>query len=195
VLHATVDELVETVRGFLRDEAERASSLNARGTGLTGFVGIILSVAAAVGATGSNAGTGLHHSVRVTAGVLIAAALLILGTAVLLVVIMVLRPTEGKTVHIKEIERYPNFEFLSQERVIFQGNLLTGLVEALRIDRERNNLKADWLRRAYYAVCVALALVALAGIAATLDRYVSGGKGTDQPRHEKPGHGRGHERH
>lgn len=54
----TVSELLAAVRGLVRDEQDRETSFNTRASGLTGFVGIILSLGAAAGAsTGKDAGS------------------------------------------------------------------------------------------------------------------------------------------
>jgi hypothetical protein len=72
-----------------------------------------------------------------------------------------------------EAERYPTWEFISQESVMVQGRLMRGFLAAVARDRERNAMKAKWLRRSYWLVCLGLGLVASAGIAATIDRYVA----------------------
>jgi hypothetical protein len=173
IVSETVAELLSTVRDLQRDEDQRGSSLNARGSGLTGFVGLILSIAAAaVAATGTSAGAGLHHGVRVLTGTLVAAALVILAIAVVVVVARVLSPTQGWSIAMNELERYPTWEFISQETVMVQGRLMRGFLAALERDRARNAMKAKWLRRSYWLVCVGLGLVASAGVASTLDRYV-----------------------
>jgi hypothetical protein len=183
VVNETVEELLRAVRHFLKDEADRSASLMARGSGLTGFVGIILSVAAAVGAFGTSGLGGLHHSVRVLAGALVTLALVLLVASVVAVVLKVLRPAPGFTVATEEVEQYPTFGFISRDRVMVQGDLMTGLVAALRKDRDNNDDKAKWLQRSYYGVCVALGLVALAGALGTLDRYVAGADSREPAQH------------
>lgn len=190
VVNDTVDELLTVVREFLKDEEQRAASLNARGSGLTGFVGVILSIAAAVGAVGGGSGSTLHHTTRVVVGILVAVALVLLIAAVIAVVVNVLRPTEGFTVHMDEINRYPTFGYISRERVSIQGDLMKGYITALVRDRERNDSKAKWLGRSYALVCVGLLLVALAGTAATLDRYVAQNPPATAPSVHPVRHGR-----
>jgi hypothetical protein len=169
----TVAELLTTVRWLQSDERERASGLNTRASGLTGFVGLILSIAAAaVAATGKGAGAGLHHDVRVVTGALVVAALFVLALTIVVVVAKVLVPTPGWSLAISEVRRFPNWEFIAQDRVKVQGHVMRGLVLALDGDRERNAVKAKWLARSYWLVCLGLALVASAGIISTLDRYV-----------------------
>jgi hypothetical protein len=169
----TVSELLSAIRGLLSDEEARAASLNGRAAGLTGFVGIILSLAAAAGASvGKSAGAGLHHGVQVLTGLLVAGALVVLALAVVFVVAKVLLPTPGITIATAEIKRYPYMEFVTRERVSVLGHLMNGSVLSLESERERNASKAKWLRRSYVLVCAGLLLVAFAGIAGTLDRYV-----------------------
>jgi hypothetical protein len=188
IVDGTVEELLKAVQGLLKDESDRATSLNARASGLTGFIGIILSVAAAaVAALGADAGAGLHEWVRIGVGILIALALGTLVAAVIAVVAKVLLPTEGFTIATSEVEAYPTWDFISRERVMVQGHLMRGYVKALERDRARHASKATWLGRGYKLVCVGLVLVAIAGTAATLDRYVAGGSNEPTPkRHRHP---------
>jgi hypothetical protein len=170
----TVSELLSAVQGLVKDEHDRESSFNSRASGLTGFVGIILSLAAAAGATaGETAGVGLHHGVRVFAAVLVALALLVLASAVVLVVWKVLLPKPALTIDTNEIEQYPTNEFIHRDHVGIQGHLMNGFIESLKTERARNALKAEWLGWSYKLVCAGLSLVALAGVASTLDRYVA----------------------
>jgi hypothetical protein len=58
-----------------------------------------------------------------------------------------------------------NWEYVSQARVMVQGEILHGLIGALAKDRERNSSKATWLRRAYIALLVGIGgLVVFAAI-------------------------------
>jgi hypothetical protein len=109
----------------------------------------------------------------VFAGVLVALALLLLASAVVLVVWKVLLPTPALTIDTKEIERYSTAEFIHREHVEIQGHLMNGFIASLKLERKRNALKAEWLGWSYKLVCAGLSLVALAGVAATLDRYVA----------------------
>jgi hypothetical protein len=169
----TVSELLAAVQGLVRDERDRETGFYSRASGLTGFVGVILSLAAAAGATtGKGAGFGLHHGVRALAGILVALALLALASAVVVVVWKVLLPKPALTIDTSEIQRYPTDEFIYRDRVSIQGHLMNGFVISLERERERNALKALWLGRSYKLVCAGLSLLALAGVAATLDRYV-----------------------
>lgn len=174
IVDATVEELLSAVRGLLEDESDRATSLNSRASALTGFIGVILSIAVATGvALGRDSGAALHHWVRVTIGILIVLALALLLGAVIAVVAKVLIPTEGFTIARSEVTRYPNWEFVSRDHVMIQGHLMKAYVKALERDRERHASKAMWLGRGYKLVCAALILLTLAGAAATIDRYVA----------------------
>jgi hypothetical protein len=170
----TVAELLATVRALQKDEGERASSLNARASGLTGFVGLILSIAAAaVAATGDSAEAGLNREVRILTGSFVVAALVLLVLAIVVVVARVLVPTPGWSIAVAEVKRYPTWEFIAEDPVMIRGRLLKGSAEALDRDRARNAMKAKWLGRSYWLVCIGLAFVAMAGIVSTLDRYVA----------------------
>jgi hypothetical protein len=174
IVEGTVEELRDAVHDLLKDEDARAQSLNGRATGLTGFVGVILSVAAAAGAVGApDRAGGLTRSVELLVALLVAIALAALVSAVVIVVVKVLLPSPGLRIATSEVERYPTYEFVTQPRVMIQGRLLRGYVEALARDRERNEMKARWLKLSYVVVTFGLALVSLAGVVATIGRYAS----------------------
>lgn len=170
IVDASVGELLGAIRHLLADEESRASSLNSRGSGLTGFIGVILSVAAAAGA--GLTVKGLDHWARVVVGVLVGIAFLVLVIAVVLVVARVLVPTDGVAISVDEAQKFPTWEFIARPQVMIQGHLMRGYLRTLARDRQRNNTKALWLRISYILVTVGLILVAAAGAVATLDRYV-----------------------
>src|SRR5438105_12266235 len=142
IVPESVEELRNAVRDLVKDEDARAQSLNGRASGLTGFVGLILSVAAAAGAVGGRGtAAGLHHWPRIVVGVSVAAALLALVAAVFASVVKVLLPSPGVTISIKEVERYPFPEFISQDKVMIQGRLMWGFVDALKRERQPTESK------------------------------------------------------
>lgn len=173
IVPATVAELRDGLRGLLDDEDARANSLNARGSALTGFVGVVLSVAAAtVVSVGSGGATELRHGVKVGVGVVVAVAFVALLLALVCLVVWVLLPRPGKTIGTDDTDQWGTWHYVSQETVKITGYLLNGYSKALRTERVKNGRKAKWLRRSYVLVLVGLGLIALAGAAATLDRYV-----------------------
>lgn len=173
IVPESVEELRNAVRDLLKDEDARAQSFNARALGLTGFVGLILSVAAAAGAVGGRGTTdGLHHWPRVVVGVSVAAALLALVVAVFVAVVKVLLPRPGIAISMEEVERYPLRESVSQDKVMIQGRLMWGFVDALKRERQLNESKARWLKLSYVVVCVGLGLVSVAGTTAIVGGYV-----------------------
>jgi hypothetical protein len=173
IVPESVEELRNAVRDLVKDEDARAQSLNARASGLTGFVGLILSVAAAASAVGGRGTTaGLHHWSRIVIGGSLAGALLALVAAVFVSVVKVLLPSPGVTLSMEEVERYPLPESVSLDKVVIQGRLMWGFVDALRRERQRNESKAGWLKFSYIALCVGLGLVSLAGTTAIVDGYV-----------------------
>jgi hypothetical protein len=185
---SAVEELLGAVRGMLSEESDRANSLNSRAAGLTGFVGVILSIAAATGAAlGKSTGTGLHHGVRVLVGWLVASALVALVVAVIAVVAKVLLPTDGVTIKTDEVKKFPRWDFIEQKPVMVQGYLMRGYIRTLERDRERHASKAKWLGRSYKIVCLGLVLVAMAGTAATIDRYVARGSDPSKQAGRRPG--------
>lgn len=173
----TVKALRDAARGLLDDEDRRADSLNARGTALTGFLGVILSLAAAAGAAlgGRITEDGLNHRAQLVVAVLVASALVSLVVAVGLVVWKVIRPLPGKTIGLDDTDRWIEADFTDLQPVMVDGYLTDGYTQALRAERNRNDGKAKWLTCAYMIMCAGLALVAAAGATATLGRYVGEG--------------------
>ena len=175
IVPSTVIELLGAVREMLKDEDSRGNSLNSRGAGLTGFVGVILSLAAAAGAAvGSKAETNLDHAARVIVGASLTSALVVLVAGVITVVLKVLLPKGSPLISTAEVLKYPNWEFISRETTDLQGHLLRGHVKALKGERNRNDNKAKWLSVSYILVAFGLVFVGIAGATATIDRYVRG---------------------
>jgi hypothetical protein len=172
IVPESVEELRNAVRDLVKDEDARAQSLNARASGLTGFVGLILSVAAAAGVGGRGTTAVLHHWPRVVVGVSVAAALLALVAAVFVAVVKVLLPSVGFTTSMEEVERYPLQESISEDKVMIQGRLMWGFVGTLRRERERNDDKERWLKLSYVVVCLGLGFVSVAGTTAIVAGYV-----------------------
>ena len=172
---ATVAEIRGAARTLWDDEDRRASSLNGRASGLTGFVGIIISLAAALGAVGGNdAASLLTDWVRIAVGITATVGLALLVVAVFLAVWKVLLPRAATTISTEDIDSFSLSRFTSLEPVLFDGYLIKAYAQAIKVGRSSNQHKATWLRRSYKLVCVGLALVALAGAGATLDAYVGG---------------------
>lgn len=159
----TVEALVDTVRALLGDEDAREQSFTARAVGLSGFSGLILSLAGPVSAASTNTSTlNPYWKVGVLAllGVSLAALLLTVITAIT----GVLRPKEFATIAVSEIVRYPLPEFVEQPRVMVQGRILRGLVDALASERDKNADKARALGRSYWWLLVGLVGVTLLAV-------------------------------
>lgn len=188
----TLPELRDTLRELLKAEDGRADSFHARGSALTGFVGIVLSVATAAGLAFGQ-GPSLHWAVsKVAVAVLMASGLLTLFLVVVVVVVKVLRPEPGETIGIRDTDEYNEPKFTSLQPRQFHRYLIDAYGQGLKSERERNNGKAMWLTRSYYLVTVGLACLALAGVTATLDRYVGETSGAKQQRDGKQRHHAGH---
>jgi hypothetical protein len=171
----TVQSLRDAARKLLDDETARAASLNSRATALTGFVGVILSLGAAVGVGvgSSTVPATLSDWARIVIAVLAALALVALVLSVALVVVKVLRPLPGLTFATAEVDGWIKPAFTDLPTVQVNGYLTDGYAQAIHADRLRNNSKALWLNRGYVIVAMSLALIAAAGALATIDRYVA----------------------
>jgi hypothetical protein len=163
----TVHALLETVKDLLRSEEARATSLNTRGSGLAGFIGIIVSLSVTVGRDVLSADMAL--SARLVAIVVFVAALGVLVASVIIVVVRVLAPVSYRNIAMSEISRYALPEFVQQEKVMVEGRTMRGLIDALASERDRNDRKARSLGRAYNLLVAALCLVAGEAIILALD--------------------------
>lgn len=151
----TVETLVENVREMLKDEDAREQGFNVRAGGLAGFLGLTVSAAIAVAKLGLD--TPLSGVAIVCAAISLAVSFGALLTSLALAVVKVLLPQESAAIAMSTIEKYPNWEYIAQQKVMVQGEILHGLIAALAKDRERNSSKATWLRRAYVALLVGVA--------------------------------------
>lgn len=158
---ANVEALLATVRDLLAEENLRDQSFNSRGVGLAGFVGIVISLSITVGNDALKAKWG--HPWKGLAVGLFAAALAAFLASVAAVVIGVLRPKESASLGISEVEKYPLPEYVYRPKVINQGTIMRGLVDALVIERARANSKARGLRWGYRLLIVGLVLISTLG--------------------------------
>jgi hypothetical protein len=158
----TVDALLDTVRDLLRAEEARAAGLNTRGSGLAGFVGLIVSITVGLGQRALV--VGLSDPWRVAAVSLFILTLVVLVATVATTVLKVLRPQSYRSIATAEVRTYATSAVVSQPKVMVQGRILRGLIEALATERQRNDGKAVWLRRSYTALVAGLTLVAADGV-------------------------------
>lgn len=164
----TVEALLDEVRDLLEAEDKRAQSLNARGSGLAAFVGLIVSL---VGTVGRAPTSDLSECVRVPlAGLFIAAVVLLLLSFG--AVLKVLLPSTGLTVKFDEVERYPTLGYVTQPKVMAQGRRMRGLVKALAKERDRNEEKARWLKWSYNLLGLGLLCVGAGGVILVADRLL-----------------------
>jgi len=76
---------------------------------------------------------------------LFAGTLASLVGSVVVVVIGVLRPRETATLGMAEVEKYPLPEYIYAPKVMNQGRIMRGLIDALVIERSRAGSKATGL--------------------------------------------------
>jgi hypothetical protein len=158
---ATVDALLETVRHLLEEENSRDQSFNTRGVGLAGFVGIVISLSTTLGQDALTADWGTPWK-GIAVG-LYAAALVSLVGSVVVVVRKVLRPQEAASLGIAEVEKYPQPEYIYAPKVMNQGSVMRGLIDALVIERSRAGSKASGLHWGYRLLLVGLACISILG--------------------------------
>ena len=146
---------------FYASEQSRDQSFIARGVGLAGFVGIIVSLSTTLGRDALNAE--LAHSWMIAATALFGAALLLLLASVIVVVLGVLGPRQSAHVSYATVSRYADPVNIYQHKVMSQGRALRGLIDVLAIERERAGSKARWLRWGYGTLIGGLVCIASLG--------------------------------
>jgi hypothetical protein len=165
----TVEALLEEVRDLLDAEDKRAQSLNARGSGLAAFVGLIVSLVSVVGRASV---VDLSEGARTALAVLLVVAVVLLLASLGAVILGVLLPTVGQTVKLEEVQRYPTFKYVSQPRVMAQGRRMRGLIKALSTERLRNGRKATWLKSGYVLLGLGLICIGSAGLILGVERLL-----------------------
>lgn len=156
-----VDALLETVRSLLAREESRDQSFNARGVGLAGFVGIIVSLTTSVGRDALSEPLATGWTIACT--VLFGLALCLLIATVVIVIRGVLMPRETAHLSYAQVARYQQPSDLYQARVMTQGRTLRGLIEVLGIERSRGNAKAEALHLSYVTLVGGLVCIAALG--------------------------------
>jgi hypothetical protein len=157
----TVDALLTGVQRFVDAEERRGESLNARASGVAGFVALIISVSAAV----ARVPAGVVHGTTLTVAVLVflVAVVVFLG-AIGMAIFGVLRPSPGITVADEEIEEYPTYAWIKKLPVEIHGHLMKASIETLKTERGRNDNKAIWLNRAYVSLLIGVGCLAADGL-------------------------------
>lgn len=168
----TVETLYAAVGEFLSAEDAREQSFNTRAGGLAGFVGIIVSISAAVGKVALDEDP--SEWATIAGGIFFGVAMIALVASLLISITRVLIPQEGAAIAIGDIENYPNWGHIDQEKVMVQGKILRGLVTALAKDRQRNDKKATALGRAYAALLVGIGALAVFGGILAIDAICRG---------------------
>jgi len=158
---ATVDALLETVRHLLEEENSRGQSFNTRGVGLAGFVGVVVSLSTTLGHDALAADWGAPWK-GIVVGLFTGALASLVGSAVV-VVIGVLRPRETATLGMAEVEKYPLPEYIYAPKVMNQGRIMRGLIDALIIERLRAGSQATGLHWSYRLLLVGLACISILG--------------------------------
>ncbi len=171
---AAVDALLETVRHLLDEENARDQSFIARGVGLAGFVGIVVSLSTALGHGGL---TGEWSAPwKGIALALYVVALTSLVGSVVVVIRTVLRPRETATLSLAEVERYPLPEYIYAPKTLTQGRTMAGLIDALAVERSRAGSKANGLQWSYRLLLAGLACISMLGaLIGVRDANLTGG--------------------
>ena len=157
----TVDALLRAVQRFEDAEERRGESLNARASGVSGFVGLII----AVSVTLANFQTApvQGHARHAILALLLAAVVAFL-VAMWMVIFTVLRPAPAFVIHEDEVAKYPTYPWIRKRPVEVQGYLVRAGAKVLRKERDRNKSKAAWLNRAYTALLIGVVCLSVGGL-------------------------------
>jgi len=176
----TVDSLLEGVQYLITAEESRAESLNGRATGITGFVALVVTAAAALSRVPSGHIGGTTRAIAIATFLIAVAAFL---AAISTTIFEVLVPSPGLTLADEELDRFPTYEWITRRPVEVHGHLMKAGIATLKSERERNDRKARWLKRAYVSVLVGV--VCLAGDGLML-LYSNAGSQRNTPRKHGP---------
>jgi hypothetical protein len=176
----TVNALLAGVHYLIAAEESRAESLNGRATGITGFVALVVTAAAALSRVPSGHVGGTTRGIAVGLFLVAVAGFLV---AIVVAMFQVLVPSPGLTVADEEIDRYPTYAWITRRPVEVQGHRMRAGIATLKSERERNDHKARWLKRAYVAVL--LGVVCLAGDGLIL-LHSNAGSERNTPRQHTP---------
>jgi hypothetical protein len=124
-------------------------------------VGIVVSLSTTLGHDALAASWGAPWK-GIAVGLFAGALASLLGSVVV-VVTKVLRPRESASLGIAEVEKYPLPEYIYRPRVMNQGSVMRGLIDALIIERSRAGAKAAGLHWGYRLLLVGLACISILG--------------------------------
>jgi hypothetical protein len=187
----SVETLLGIVRDLLKDEENREQSFNTRAGGLASFVGLIVSVTTAAGKLALDGKP--SHAASVWAAIFFAVSMLALVGSLAMAVTRVLLPQSSAAIGLSTIKKYPTWHYVSRDKVEIEGELMRGLITTLTTDRDRNDSKSTWLRRAYISFLAGIvALLAFGSILAldALGRDRGAGTGGAAGQRSTAGHRR-----
>jgi hypothetical protein len=147
----TVDALLRAVQRFEDAEERRGESLNARASGVSGFVGLIISVSVTL--ANFEAAPVQGRAGHATMALLLAAVIAFL-VGMWMVIFKVLRPAPAFVIHEDEAAKYPTYPWVRKRPVEVQGYLVRAGAKVLKKERDRNKSKATWLNRAYAVLLI-----------------------------------------
>jgi hypothetical protein len=110
----TVDALLRAVQRFEDAEERRGESLNARASGVSGFVGLIISVSVTL--ANFQAAPVQGRAGHATMALLLAAVIAFL-VGMWMVIFKVLRPAPAFVIHEEEVAKYPTYPWVGKRPV------------------------------------------------------------------------------
>jgi hypothetical protein len=148
----TVSELLTVTRRLIDDERTRGQGLDSKTSSLAGFTGAILAITVALGHD-----VGRLHLGRVgndVASGMYIVAVVALACAAVLAVLGGLRPQQRLAISMTEIRSFAQYPLIAVEPMEIHGRMMNTLVEAIDYERQANDRKARFARRAAVALVV-----------------------------------------
>ncbi len=148
---ATVEVLLDTTWRLTASEASRTDALDRKAATLATFASLLTALTATLGLRF------VEDTLAWWALTLFTGALVLLGTAVVLAVIVLL-PREYLTLGIDYLRRFPTWSEIVKAPEQVRGETMRTLIRAIAREREGNDAKARLVGWAYIALAAALVL-------------------------------------
>jgi hypothetical protein len=151
----TVKVLQAAAEGLIEDERQRGRALDAKTAQLATFSGTILTLDVALGTLALRESLGCVADIVLPIFFLIAAFGLVVAAG--FAIAGVLRPQGYLSIDRDIVKQFARHPLLSEETTVIRGRLLTSVVDdQLPQERDRNDSKAEWTKRAALALLVGL---------------------------------------
>lgn len=161
----SVEVLQGAAEGLIEDERQRGRALDTKTAQLATFSGTILTLDVALGTLALRSDLGCVADVVLPVCFLIAASGLVVSAGFAIAGVLI--PQGYLSIDRDEIKGFARYPLLSTDVTVIRGRLLTSITDyQLPQERDRNDSKAGWTKRAAMALLVGL--IGIAGQAITI---------------------------